>query len=182
LAQRMGISDSELDLVPSLALGTSPVTLLEMVSAYGTIANDGQRREPRIVTRIETADGRVLDTFGPQGGQALSRREAHTLVDMMRGVVERGAGRGIRSWGVSGAVAAKTGTTQGNADGWFILMHPQLVAGAWVGFNDQRVTFRSNYWGQGAHNALHVVGDFFDDAQARLDAGARFADPPQYRQ
>ena len=182
LARRMGIADSRLDLVPSLALGTSPVTLLEMVSAYGTVANDGQRREPRLVTRIETADGRVLDTFGPEGDQALSRHDARTLLDMMRGVVQRGTGRGIRSWGVRGDLAGKTGTTQGNADGWFILMHPQLVAGAWVGFNDQRVTFRSNYWGQGAHNALHVVGDFFSDAQRRLDPAARFPDPPQYRQ
>jgi len=182
LARRMGIADSELDLVPSLALGTSPVTLLEMVSAYGTIANDGQRRVPRLVTRIETADGRVLDTFGPQGGQVLSRREARTLLDMMRGVVSYGTGRGIRAWGVDGDVAGKTGTTQGNADGWFILMHPQLVAGAWVGFNDQNVTFRSNYWGQGAHNALLVVGDFFRRARGHLDPGARFPDAPQYHQ
>jgi membrane peptidoglycan carboxypeptidase len=155
-----------------------------MVSAYGTIANDGERRVPRLVTRIEASDGRVLETFGPQGGRALSRREAHTLIDMMRGVVDRGTGRGIRAWGVTGDLAGKTGTTQGNADAWFILMHPELVAGAWVGFNDQRVTFRSNYWGQGAHNALLVVGDFARRAQAAgyLDPDARFSDPPQYRQ
>ncbi len=73
-------------------------------------------------------------------------------------------------------MAGKTGTTQDNTDGWFILMHPQLVAGAWVGFNDNRVTMRSSYWGQGAHNALYVVGDFFRQAQnGRLvDVGARF--------
>jgi penicillin-binding protein 1A len=182
VARRMGIADSELDLVPSLALGTSPVTLLELVSAYGTIANDGERRVPRLVTRVETADGRVLDTFGPQGGPALTHRDARTLLDMLRGVIQRGTGQGVRAWGVRGDLAGKTGTTQGNADGWFVLMHPQLVAGAWVGFNDQRVTFRSTYWGQGGHNALHVVGDFFRRAGGRLDPGARFPDPPQYRQ
>lgn len=181
LAREMGISDSDLDPVPSLALGTSPVTLLEMVSAYGTIANEGLRRVPRLVTRVESASGHVLETFGGQGRQALTRSDARTLVDMMRGVVDRGTGRGIRDWGVAGDVAGKTGTTQANADGWFILMHPSLVAGSWVGFNDQQVAFRSNYWGQGAHNALFVVGHFFREYQSRLP-DSRFADPPNYGQ
>ena len=123
----------------------------------------------------------VLDSFGGQGQQALTRSDARTLVDMMRGVVDRGTGRGIRDWGVVGDVAGKTGTTQHNADGWFILMHPDLVAGAWVGFNDQQVAFRSNYWGQGAHNALYLVGDFFREVQGRLP-DRRFADPPNYGQ
>ncbi len=57
-------------------------------------------------------------------------------------------------------LAGKTGTTQNSADCWFMLMHPELVTGAWVGFNDQRVTFRTDWWGQGAHSALHLVGDF----------------------
>ena len=75
-----------------------------------------------------------------------------------------------------GEVAGKTGTTQDNTDGWFIMMHPRLVAGAWVGFNDARVTMRSSYWGQGAHNALPVVGDFFQQAVGRrmIDVGAHF--------
>jgi penicillin-binding protein 1A len=73
-------------------------------------------------------------------------------------------------------VAGKTGTTQNNTDGWFILMHPRLVAGAWVGFNDARVTMRSNYWGEGAHNALPMVGDFFQRTLASrlIDGGAAF--------
>ncbi len=179
MARQMGVSESELDVVPSLALGTSPVTLLEMVSAYGTIANEGLRRVPRLVTRVETADGFVLESFGGQGGQVFSRSDSRTLIDMMRGVVNKGTGRGIRDWGIEGDVAGKTGTTQHNADGWFILMHPDLVAGAWVGFNDQQVVFRSNYWGQGAHNALYLVGDFFQHAQRRL-SNRRFAAPPNY--
>jgi penicillin-binding protein 1A len=91
------------------------------------------------------------------------------LIDMMRGVINRGTGTAVRyRFGISGDVAGKTGTTQNNADGWFIMMHPQLVAGAWVGFNDNRVTMRSSYWGQGGHNAILVVGDFF---KAALDSG-----------
>ncbi len=181
MARQMGVTDSELDIVPSLALGTSAVTLLEMVSSYGTIANEGLRRVPRLVTRIETASGNVLASFGGQGRQVFTRSDARTLIDMMRGVVDRGTGRSIRNWGIAGDVAGKTGTTQRNADGWFILMHPDLVAGAWVGFNDQQVAFRSNYWGQGAHNALYLVGHFFRDAQGRL-SDRRFADPPNYVQ
>jgi penicillin-binding protein 1A len=79
---------------------------------------------------------------------------ANALLDMMRGVIDKGTGRAIRStYGIRADVAGKTGTTQGNADGWFILMHPQLVAGAWAGFNDGRITLRSDYWGQGARSA-----------------------------
>jgi penicillin-binding protein 1A len=100
-----------------------------------------------------------------------------TLIDMMRGVVNRGTGTAVRyRFGITGDVAGKTGTTQNNADGWFILMHPNLVAGAWVGFNDTRVAMRSNYWGQGGHNAVLLVGDFFKTAldSGKLDAKALF--------
>jgi penicillin-binding protein 1A len=171
LARAMGVRDSELDPVPSLALGTSPVTLKEMVSAYGTIANLGGYVEPVMVTRIENRKGDVLADFEPVAPkQELPVSTARTLVDVMRDVVSRGTGSAIRTrFGVRGDVAGKTGTTQGNADGWFILIQPQLVAGAWVGFNDSRVTLRSDYWGQGAHSALPIVGDFFQRAQrARL--------------
>ena len=77
-------------------------------------------------------------------------------------------------------MAGKTGTTQDNADGWSILMHPQLVAGAWVGFNDGRVTLRSDYWGQGAHSALPIVGDVTAQAlRSRvIDPRAKFEAPP----
>jgi penicillin-binding protein 1A len=82
---------------------------------------------------------------------------------MMRDVIDYGTGRRIRyQWDLNDYdLAGKTGTTTENADGWFMLMHPQLVTGAWVGFNDRRVAFRSTFWGQGAHNALFLVGDYF---------------------
>ena len=179
LARAMGVRDSRLDAVPSLGLGTSPVTLKEMVSAYATIANRGAYIEPVMVTRIEDRNGDVLADFAPvAGSQALSADADQTLLDVMRDVVNRGTGSTIRSrFGIRADVAGKTGTTQDNADGWFILMHPQLVAGAWVGFNDSRVTLRSDYWGQGAHSALPIVGDFYQRAlRSRIiDPQARFA-------
>ncbi|MCJ7798463.1 MAG: serine hydrolase, partial [Polaromonas sp.] len=180
LAQAMGVRQSKLEQVPSLALGTSPVTLREMVSAYSTIANGGKYIEPLLVTRIEDRNGRVLEKFSAEAPeQAMSTAAAHTLLDVMRGVVDRGTGSGIRSrYGIQADVAGKTGTTQDNTDGWFILMHPNLVAGAWVGFNDNRVTL-SDYWGQGAHSALPIVGDFFQQSLRSkvVDQDARFDAP-----
>ena len=185
LARAMGVRESPLDAVPSLALGTSPVTLKEMVAAYGTIANRGAYMEPRMVTRIERRDGTVLADFpdaSPE--QALAADAAQTLVDVMRDVVSRGTGADIRRrFGIRADVAGKTGTTQDNTDSWFILMHQHLVAGAWVGFDDGRVTL-GDYWGQGAHSALPMVGAFYDmalrarviDPDARLGPGVK---PPR---
>jgi penicillin-binding protein 1A len=189
-AQRMGVRESRLDAVPSLALGTSPVTLLEMASAYGTLAALGEYRPPLLVTQVSDAAGNVVAQFGPAAGTGASRSApgvegervlppelALQLVDMLRAAVDRGTGRGIRDvHAISADVAGKTGTTQNNADGWFILMQPGLVAGAWVGFNDPRVTMRSDHWGQGAHNALHVVGDFMHQAldEGVVDGRAQF--------
>jgi penicillin-binding protein 1A len=181
LARAMGVRQSRLDAVPSLALGTSPVTLKEMVAAYGTIVNDGQYVEPIVVTSVERRGHGVLEDFRPKAPEpALATTADRTLLDVMRGVVDRGTGAGIRSrFGLKGDLAGKTGTTQDYTDGWFILMHPQLVSGAWVGFNDNRITMRSDSWGQGAHNALYVVGDFMQQAQKAdlVDAKATFAAP-----
>jgi len=176
-ARRAGVRQSRLAEVPSLALGTSPTTLLEMAAGYATIANSGEYRPPVMVTRVEDDSGKVLVEFSSAGKQEISRSTAETLIDMMRGVINEGTGQAVRTqFGIRADVAGKTGTTQDNADGWFIMMHPRLVAGAWVGFNDARVTIRSTHWGQGAHNALPVVGDFFQQATSgrMIDVDARF--------
>ncbi|MEM5433674.1 transglycosylase domain-containing protein [Paraburkholderia diazotrophica] len=182
LARAMGVRESPLEAVPSLALGTSPVSLKEMVSSYSTIANEGAYLAPMTVTRIEDRKGEVLAEFQPsRADQVMPVASALTLIDTMRSVVNKGTGSAIRTrFGIRADVAGKTGTTQDNADGWFILMHPQLVAGAWVGFNDSRVTLRSDYWGQGAHSALPIVGDFFQRAlRSRLvDSRVKFEQEP----
>ncbi|MEQ9104988.1 MAG: transglycosylase domain-containing protein [Rhodothermales bacterium] len=209
-AERMGIASPLLP-VPSLALGTSEVTLLELTGAYGTIASGGVQRDPIVVTHVTDRNGRTVASFAAPSfsadapgtaqaqaaagaTQALEPDIAYTLLDMMRGVVDQGTGSLIRTeFGVRGDLAGKTGTTQNNADGWFVLMHPDLVVGAWVGFNDPATTFRSNYWGQGGHNALLLVGDFMRIAtRAGSNSGtgsssplvnprARFLAPPGYR-
>ncbi len=179
-ARRMGVR-SPLEAVPSLALGTSDVTLLEMATAYATMANGGLYRPPVFITTITDADGTELARFAPEARRALEPSVALTLVDMLREAVNRGTGRGLRStFGVRGDVAGKTGTTQNGADGWFLAMRPDVVAGAWVGFDDPRVTFRSAYWEQGGHTALRVVGRFLKTAETRrfVDVSARFPEAP----
>ncbi|WP_442867048.1 penicillin-binding protein 1A [Acidovorax sp. GBBC 3334] len=180
LARAMGIRESALDAVPSLALGTSPVTLKEMVAAYGTIAEAGRYIAPTVITRIEDKNGKVLEDFAPAAPErVLGLGPAQALRDALRAVVDKGTGAAIRSrYGITADVAGKTGTTQDNTDGWFILMHPQLVAGAWAGFNDGRVTLRSDYWGQGAHSALPMVGEVVQQALRTrvIDAREKFVD------
>lgn len=180
LARAMGVRDSRLAEVISLGLGTSPVTLREMVAAYGTIANDGRYVAPRIVLQVEDSQGKVLEAFpGAPAEPALSSAANGLLLDAMRGVVAHGTGAAIRTqWKLPGDLAGKTGTTQENTDGWFILVHPQLVAGAWVGYNDARLTM-PDAWGQGARSALPMVGEFFQQLlrTRMLDARARFPTP-----
>jgi penicillin-binding protein 1A len=185
LAQRLGVRESPLEAVPSLALGTSPASLLEMASAYASIAAQGEYRAPVLVSKVTDAKGKLLMQVAPPPGtpgeRVMDAAVSVQLIDMLRGAVARGTGQGIRSaWAITADVAGKTGTTQNNTDGWFILMQPQLVAGAWVGFNDPRVTMRSEYWGQGAHNALNVVGDAMRAALAQrlVDERAEFPTPP----
>ncbi len=191
MARRLGI-ESALRPVPSLALGTSEVSLLEMTAAYGTLAAQGTRRPPRFISHITDATGQRIATFAPHPERALSRHIAYTVLDMMRGVVDRGTAWPLRqTFGIDADVAAKTGTTQDGADGWFLMMHPRLVTGAWVGFNDRRLSFRTDYWEAGSHTALRLAGDFFQrvlaahpgwtDLRFRRPAGYVPPAPPDLR-
>jgi penicillin-binding protein 1A len=135
-----------------------------MVGAYAAIANGGHPIEPTVITKVLDRKGKVLVEFAPGRSDisAMPRDAALELVNAMRGVIDEGTGAAIRSrYGITADVAGKTGTTQENTDGWFIMMSPELVAGARVGFND-KVTMGS--WGQGARSALPMVGDFFQQA------------------
>ena len=181
MAERLGVT-SELLAVPSIALGTSEVTLKEMVSAYGTFVAEGMHYTSRVVSRIEDADGRLVAQFGPTGNRAMASLHAYTVVNMLRDVTAPGGtGAGLAAqFPIAGDWAGKTGTTQDNTDGWFVAIHPELVAGAWVGFNQPAVRFRSNYYGQGANNAGVVVADFLqtvvDDPMSGV--GPAFFTPP----
>ncbi len=136
-----------------------------MVSAYSTLAAGGQYRAADFYYPHHRQEGQRAGQFVSENQRVLSDKTAGDLINMLRDAVDLGTGQAVRArFGVRADVAGKTGTTQKNTDGWFILMHPRLVAGSWVGFNDSRITMRSDYWGEGGHNALLLVGDFFQQA------------------
>lgn len=163
LAKRMGV-DSELPPYPSLALGTASVSLQEMVCAYSAIVNGGKKVSPYYLKSIESNAGQMLDKFRnvqPHDSVA-SPENCHIITKMLKSVVNDGTGSAIRSiWGIDSEFAGKTGTTQDQADGWFIGMTPTLVAGAWVGGEDPSIHFRSLGEGAGGRTALPIVGQFY---------------------
>ena len=134
-ARRLGI-ESTLSRDLSIALGSSGVSLLELVRAYATFANLGKRAEPLFVTRIEDRYGNVLEEHTPQAESTISPQTAYIITNLLQGVVERGTG--WRAKALKRPVAGKTGTTNNLNDAWFIGYVPGLVAGVWVGYDDER--------------------------------------------
>lgn len=162
IAQKMGIQ-SELPAVPSLALGTASVSVLEMVNAYSVFANRGKYVEPIYITSITDNSGKVLEDFQHELKPfvALSKETSDMMIHMLKRVVNEGTGAGLRTkYGLKNDIAGKTGTTQSNTDGWFIGITPRLVVGCWVGGDDPRIHFKSTAQGQGASTALPIVGRF----------------------
>jgi len=166
-ARRMGIT-GEMKLVPSLALGTAEITLLELTSAYNTFLNKGIHRPHIFITKIEDQDGNVLEEFKAPGGVSVFAPETVGIINqMMANVIDRGTAAPLR-WkelGVTGAIAGKTGTTQFQSDGVFVGMTPKLVAGTWVGCFDRRVSFNTLRDGQGGKTALPIWGIFMKKLQ-----------------
>lgn len=161
-ARRMGIR-SELPAVPSLALGVASISVLEMVSAYAVFANEGAHVTPFFITSITNNQGVILDEFSsiPDPETALSKETSAMMLHMLKRVVNEGTGSGLRSkFGLANDLAGKTGTTQSNADGWFIGITPSLVIGCWVGADDPSIHFKTTAMGQGAATALPIVAGF----------------------
>ncbi|MDX9757558.1 MAG: PBP1A family penicillin-binding protein [Bacteroidota bacterium] len=156
-ARRMGI-ESNLRPYPSLAIGTSEVVPLQLISSYGAFANEGIYAKPFAITRIEDRDGRVIESNTSEIREVLSKETAFIMASMLRSVVAGGTGSGTRRW-FSGPAGGKTGTTQDYADAWFIGFTPNLVAGVWTGFDDRRITFTGSY-GQGSVAAAPIWGRF----------------------
>ena len=134
LAKRMGIR-SEVHPVISTALGTSEVSVLDMAGAYATLARRGEHVEPFAITKVATADGRVLDEAEPSATRVLEPSEADVVNFVLRRVVEEGTGTGAK---FGRPAAGKTGTTQDYADAWFVGYTPRLAAAVWMGFPDAR--------------------------------------------
>ncbi len=165
-ARRLGIT-SELVPVPSLALGASEVTLLELTSAYGVLAAQGVRNPAYSARAVFDPRGRRLEDSTERAPvRAFSSAETYLVTSALRGVMERGTGRAVRAHGFRGPVAGKSGTTNGGRDAWFIGYTPELAVGVWVGFDDRSPTGLS---GSGA--ALPIFADFLRRALGRDGAG-----------
>lgn len=164
-AQAMGIQ-SRLDDAPSLALGSSDVTLLEMSNAYCCIANNGKAREEAVmITRIENSDGEEIYVAPVEEKQAVSLRSAYFMQKMLMGGVANGTSSNLNSY--IGDVndtdfGGKTGTTNNHSDAWFMAVSPNLVCGAWVGGEYRSIHFRTGALGQGSKLALPICGAFLD--------------------
>jgi penicillin-binding protein 1A len=198
LARKMGIT-SYLPAVPSIALGTPDISLLEMVGAYSTFANKGIYVKPIMISRIEDKNGTVLFEVVPETKDVLSQESAYVTIDLLKGVTEAGSGIRLRHQGadennyayknvVTGypyqfenPIAGKTGTTQNQSDGWFMGMVPNLVTGVWVGGEDRAVHFEDIAFGQGATMALPIWAMYMRDAYAIPELGISMEDfePPE---
>ncbi len=177
-AKRMGIS-SPLEPVPALCLGSSDVSLYELVGAYSTFVNEGIWTEPFYITRIEDKNGNILQEFVPNKVEALNEETAYLMIHMLKGATQErnGTALGLYRWGVlnGNEIAAKTGTTSNYSDGWFIGLTKDLVAGAWVGGDDRSIHFRGMTLGQGARTAMPLWGLFmkkvYDDPSLGIKKG-----------
>lgn len=137
VARRAGIT-SQIDLVPSMALGTVAVSPLELVSAYTAFAGLGRRSLPRLITRVDDADGKRLWTIESESESALDPSVAWLVNDALREAVERGSGAPALESGFRGPAAGKTGTSNDGIDAWFIGYTPDVVTGVWIGFDQPR--------------------------------------------
>jgi penicillin-binding protein 1A len=166
IAQRMGIK-SHVDPFPSIALGTSEISPLEMTSAFGTFVNEGIHIDPISIVKVEDKNGILIEQFTPEYVQAISPETSSILVNMMQDVVSYGTGAGVRRY-FQYPAAGKTGTTQDYSDAWFVGFTPNLTAGCWVGFDDHRIKF-TGWYGQGAKAALPIWAMFMEAAYKQLN-------------
>ncbi len=156
-AHRNGIR-SDLPNVPSAALGALEVTPMELVTAYAPFANGGWRVTPRLVRRIQTADGQVLWSSDNQHERVMDPRDAYQITSMLQAVVNYGTGTVIRDLGVEGLVAGKTGTTNDGTDVWFMGYTPTVVAGFWFGYDTPKSI---GYNASGGTLAAPAWADFY---------------------
>lgn len=180
LAENLGIN-SQIDMVPSIALGTPDISLYELVGAYSVFANYGIYVEPILVTRIEDKNGLLLYEAELNTKDVLSEESSYVILNLLSGVTKHGTGTRLRHsfqkdneayknlitgypYEFENEIAGKTGTTQNHSDGWFVAMVPNLATGVWVGGEDRSIRFASLTKGQGATMALPIWALYMKEA------------------
>lgn len=171
LARDLGVTE-EIPNEYAVALGSSDITIYEMLGAYSTFANYGNYIKPEMIWRIEDANGRVIKEVKPVQKEVMNEMYAYTMIDLMKGVAQFGTASGeLQRRGISKEteIACKTGTTQNNSDGWFMGITPNLATGVWVGWEDRATHFRSTGEGQGAKMALPIWAIFMKKVWAEKE-------------
>ena len=168
-----------------LCLGPNEVSVSEMVSAYTTFANNGIHSSPMYVTKIEDNEGNVVATFQPRMNEVISEESTYKMLEMLRAVMNGGTGSRMRyRYNIECDMGGKTGTTNRNADAWFMGFTPSLVSGCWVGGEDRDIHFDSTRMGQGANMALPVWAYYmkkvFADRSLGYDPDEKFEIPEDF--
>jgi penicillin-binding protein 1A len=186
-AHKMGI-ESEIKEMPSIALGTQELGVMEMAKAYTTFVNDRRPVKPFAITKIEDRSGKVIADLTKTNSSeerqkpAFSKKTQQVMLEFMQETVNSGTARSLRSvYGLRNDLAGKTGTTQDNKDGWFVGISPKLVNVVWVGNDHHEIGFKSTRLGQGAHSALPIFARFWQSVNKDDDfdelTRARFPKP-----
>lgn len=185
LVKRMhsyGITNS-LPAVKSLCLGPCEVSVKEMATAYTAFANGGMRSDPVYVTAIADANGNIISDFAPSQTEVITQKGYWRILSVLLNVVDSGTGNRLRRppYNITAQTGGKTGTTNDNADGWFMAFTPDLVSATWVGGEDRYIHFNNMAQGQGASMALPIYGKFiskvYGDSSLPYTQSARFTFP-----
>lgn len=168
-----------------LSLGPNEASVCEMVSAYTTFANHGIHCSPMFVSKIEDNEGNVIATFQPRMNEVISEESAYKMLEMLKAVMDGGTGSRMRyKYKVECDMGGKTGTTNRNADAWFMGFTPSLVSGCWVGGEDRDIHFDSTRMGQGANMALPIWAYYmkkvFADRSLGYDPNEKFDIPEDF--
>ncbi|MEO8588577.1 MAG: transglycosylase domain-containing protein [Flavobacteriales bacterium] len=175
--EALGLPTKDID-KPATALGATDVALCDLVPAYGAFAMGGQRVKPQLITRIVDAQGKELyKAKRPSSQQAITEHTAATITAMLERAVNQGTGAALRSrYGITSALAGKTGTSQDYGDAWFVAYTPGLVIGTWVGAFDNDVHFNSPM-GSGAQLALPIAGKVLKVIEDKTELRRRYMRP-----
>ncbi|KQT22378.1 peptidoglycan glycosyltransferase [Chryseobacterium sp. Leaf404] len=186
-ARDLGVTQDISTSLP-MALGSSDITIYEMVGAYSTFANYGNYNKPEMIWRIEDSNNRVIKEINAEPKEVMNPNYAYTMIELMKGVAQYGTASGeLGRKGISKAVeiAGKTGTTQNNSDGWFMGITPKLATGAWVGWEDRATHFFGTGEGQGAKMALPIWAIFMKkvwaDKSLKISPDDKFVKPSEWK-
>lgn len=183
MAHKTGI-DSKLQAVPSVGLGSNDVSVYEMVKSYSTFMNAGKTTEPILVSKIVDQEGNLIALFQTEHKQVISPENAWLMTYMLRGTLEepRGTSQALWEWDLfkeNNEIGGKTGTSSDYVDAWYMGVTKDLVAGVWVGCDEQSIHFKNSATGEGSKTALPIYAAFMEEVYKHPELGVTFGKFPE---